>query len=816
MDWIVSVNGKTAADQETPLPVLPGRANSLTVRAAQDPAEEDLRAVLEVITADGRRRVERATMGPQGASLDLGPFTAPALYDYESGVVHRRGYRLRLRVEHAAGGKKAAGWSFYQGLTRDAEAEWLFPGETERVVYNDGHIPEDQSVWNPLLYSGAPMDPPILLRLAPEVLLDPDRVVAMYRLRGTPPVPGPIRATLVAGGEGAHEPRYAAEVEVDGEWQRTELPARGWPEGAYAVELRPEVGGKAYCEGPVLTYRRKPVRPGAVSVSPLSPFTLQLDPERDVVAVDEPPPEGVIEAEVQGWHAVFALADGPCGVRVGGEPWTRRVEPPTVPELGAVFVAACDLTGRRITIVHDSVSEKGIRSVRLVPVTEASVKAFRRLAENPPSVLCGVDDWWSYFLSHLREPAALDHGEFDRIMQGQREVGITSLAWAVGRSWVQYHSKLPDACLFPCADLSPEHIERYPYHEIWAHVVRDLDGWGYPLARRHKHGMKLHGWLCMNRHYDAVSFDGVFQSPWMRSHPEFNHQSKGDGSRDVSRVEYFFQEARRERLDILEEAAGFGPDGLVIGCCRQPPMAGYNEEMVRAYVDETGDDPRELDITDGERFSKWLRWRAEWFTVMLRDLRRRLGPVEERLQKRIPVAVRVPDEGIEWLLACGMDLQTWAREGLIDEVLLDPLDDGGSQVSHDLAPYVRLCREYGLTVLGGINGNTGPFGIHGQFNPVVGLRRALGVLGSGVDGIEIYEAEMLATCTHERWLVPLWGNAGLCERFLAESNVEAVFPVTASCAALGHDNHSYYASCSGYSLVGKRGAPMPRGAVRLL
>jgi hypothetical protein len=81
-----------------------------------------------------------------------------------------------------------------------------------------------------------------------------------------------------------------------------------------------------------------------------------------------------------------------------------------------------------------------------------------------------------------------------------------------------------------------------------------------------------------------------------------------------------------------------------------------------------------------------------------------------------------------------------------------------------------------------------------------------------VDGIEIYEAEVLALCSRERWMIPLWGNAELCERFLSESNLEAVYPIAASNAVVGHDNHWLY----GQSWEGRRGEQLPRGTERTL
>jgi hypothetical protein len=54
------------------------------------------------------------------------------------------------------------------------------------------------------------------------------------------------------------------------------------------------------------------------------------------------------------------------------------------------------------------------------------------------------------------------------------------------------------------------------------------------------------------------------------------------------------------------------------------------------------------------------------------------------------------------------------------------------------------------------------------------------------------ETELLARCSPFRWVLPLFGNAERLRTFLAGSNIEACYPVTASSAFFGHDNHSYW------------------------
>ena len=73
----------------------------------------------------------------------------------------------------------------------------------------------------------------------------------------------------------------------------------------------------------------------------------------------------------------------------------------------------------------------------------------------------------------------------------------------------------------------------------------------------------------------------------------------------------------------------------------------------------------------------------------------------------------------------------------------------------------------------------------------VGLRRAQGLLHAGADGIEIFETDAQVANDHYRWVLPMFGDMEKTEEFLATSNMESCFPIVASTAAYGHDNHSY-------------------------
>ena len=458
------------------------------------------------------------------------------------------------------------------------------------------------------------------------------------------------------------------------------------------------------------------------------------------------------------------------------------------PEFGPVFVCVRDFSGEEIELRAENLPRAGIRALRAIPVTEASARSFLDATARLPVELRGIADWWDYFDEHSR--TELD--QIEMILAGQREVGMTSLSWAIGRSCLLYHSRLAQADLFPGVPLTEDILARYPHFAAWRSMVHDHDTFGYVLSRRHHHGLRIDAWLTMNRHYSPSSYGGVLTSSWARQHPEVKRYPKHTDEPDLSRVEFFFAEARRERVDILVEAAGLGSDGLTIGCCRQPPMAGYNPAMVAEYRRVAGVDPRRLDYTDGEPFQRWLRWRCRGLTELLRELRRELRGLPGG---GLPVAARVPCEGLFFNIAEGMDVERWVAEGLVDELQLDPLHDAFAHGSQDIRPYIELCREYGVRVLGGVNGSTGALDIGGVAgSPAAAVRRAIGLISAGVDGIEIYESEIFAAASHYRWLVPLWGNARLARRFLRESNLESVFPIDAANALGGSDNHWSYSN----------------------
>jgi hypothetical protein len=235
------------------------------------------------------------------------------------------------------------------------------------------------------------------------------------------------------------------------------------------------------------------------------------------------------------------------------------------------LVDAADLTDSEIAIYAADAPGSGLVQLRLVPVTAASVQQVRAATSRPPVPLRAAADWGTYFIpppSHHSAGGRLGADQLDAMLRGHAEIGLRSIGWTVGRSWVEYHSALPDATRFPAVPLdtiAPEHQRMYAGR---SYMINQLDPLAHVLARRTEEGVEILPMLAMQRHYGAAAYGGIFRSAWIGAHPEVWRVNKGASRGSDSAASYYFPEVRRERIDILCEVAERSPDGLVVDWCR--------------------------------------------------------------------------------------------------------------------------------------------------------------------------------------------------------------------------------------------------------
>ena len=858
----LSVDGVDLNPSDRELQLVPGVPHRLSFTVPQ-PGDLEFQGRVTRRLPSGRTVTETRPFRRR-ISFDLGPLTAPGRYEYEAGAVYFRGYEIEIQVTvpdiHVTVPNWEKTWVFRQQLSREVTTERLGMGEGGLPVKALRFVAggPERVVFDPKLASADL----ISLRMHPDVLLHKDRLSLLAEVRpgaGPGRIQGEMRV-LDASGQSLWT-RELTLTRREG-LRNIPVPVEGWPDGNYRVQFLPRMAGRLWPDGPELDYRRRTEPPDTLLLTPLASWRLQIDPDRPEILIHDfqrahsrwgdshldaeswewkrLPGDGAAlvgtgdysEAPVtyrlptRGTYAVF-LGTGGSGLHIQvGRKGLIRDAPPT--QLGEeTFVTAADLTGEVIRFYSGgnpgkwldwkkAGDQRGMATrLRLVPVTPESVRNLRNRMSSPPKPLLAVNDWACYFDVIW---SRLLPDQFRSIVCGQSELGFGTIGWSVGRSWVEYHSRLPQTTRFPCASYrKAQQIRDYSPHDYGRRIrmINEYDALEEVNRTREGCRAQVWPWLAMQRHYGANRYGGIFSSDFYKRHPEWWRIAK-DGS-DSRGLSYYFPQVRKERVDILLEVAERGADGLLVGCDRQVPMLLYNPAMVAAYREATGVDPQKIDVSAGRPYRDWVRWRADFFTQVLRDLKAGLAARD----RPVPLAVRIPAAGLFHNLAQGLDVERWCREKLVDQLQLDPLQDLRGQADQDIRPYLDLGRLYGIPIVAGMGatayigaGGTNswthvidqdgsrvvPRGGAGLTNLVPGLKRALGLIEGGADAIDAYETELLAQVDPIRFLVAMYGHRSRMEEFLRESNLESVAPVNADNAASGHDNHSRWVT--GWTLEG--------------
>jgi len=361
-------------------------------------------------------------------------------------------------------------------------------------------------------------------------------------------------------------------------------------------------------------------------------------------------------------------------------------------------------------------------------------------------------------------------------LQAHLDCGIRHVIWAIGRSAVDYHSALPHTTLY-LGDSRPE-------TKIIGDVMRERCCLRTALAFAKERGMTLYARLCMNRHYGG-GYGGGLTSRFAAEHPEWHEVTK-DGKPDKTRLSYFFPEHRQERLDILCEVALIGAHGLCLDFARQVPMLRYHPKLVEAYMAQGKPDPRRLALDDPQ-FMDWCRFRCGFVTTFLRDLRRALREVEKQTGHRVPVMARVTDAGLTVNLMEATDIETWLKEGLIDELCTDPLWWLQFKYPDTVKPYAELAHAHSLKHWGGANTVPAP---KTRLNPISLLQRVKRQYDEGADGVALYQSDTGCVDPVLKPILSKLSDPAAIAALLADPALLAKYPQDDASRLFSVDNHS--------------------------
>jgi uncharacterized lipoprotein YddW (UPF0748 family) len=192
----------------------------------------------------------------------------------------------------------------------------------------------------------------------------------------------------------------------------------------------------------------------------------------------------------------------------------------------------------------------------------------------------------------------------------------------------------------------------------------------------HQIGLEVHAWVSINEDDHGWGI----RSRFTKEHPE-SRWRKRDGAVYHSQQSFAYPEVLKYKLAVVNEiVSNYAVDGVLLdwlrtGDVRDNPQTdahgvadhGYEPPLIDGFKAKYGVDPG--DLPNGE--DSWVRYRARPHTEFMRAARRIVR--EKRPTATVSVLVAHPlcyrglndkiDGNLRGLL---LDVETWAKEGLID------------------------------------------------------------------------------------------------------------------------------------------------------
>ncbi len=232
-------------------------------------------------------------------------------------------------------------------------------------------------------------------------------------------------------------------------------------------------------------------------------------------------------------------------------------------------------------------------------------------------------------------------------------------------------------------------------------------------------------------------------------HPEWHLYYRDLKTTTGSGMDFSFSEVRAQRLAVIREWCDkfHGFDGICIDLHRHPRMVGYPPHLVAEFHNKFGIDLAVTGSPDKDFLDeRWLKMRAEYFTMFLREVRKELS---RRHGPEFPLAARVGNTFQQALLE-GADIARWLEEGLVGMLVLNHRAEGSASnpLDADSRPIIEAAHAADVLVIPSTDG-----AIHVDFegDDISGFAPHLDRWRNrGADGFCFYEGERAAR--DGRWL----------------------------------------------------------------
>ena len=229
------------------------------------------------------------------------------------------------------------------------------------------------------------------------------------------------------------------------------------------------------------------------------------------------------------------------------------------------------------------------------------------------------------------------------------------------------------------------------YNQSGNDPLRQCIDKAHQIGKRFWMSLRPQGWV-----HAIPPYDQLWRSSFFVSRPEYRCL-EANGT-PLSTLSVTFPAVRAQIQAMFEEVLDRGADGITILFARGFALTRYEEPVRARFRELYGLEAREIPDTDSRLRKVW----AEFITVWIRELRAMLdakGPTA--LVKRRELIVQ-GGPCLEWNLAYGIDVEAWAKEGLVDVVMPYPVHTHTDRIGDtlikqpngwiDIAAYVRVLK----------------------------------------------------------------------------------------------------------------------------
>ncbi len=208
-------------------------------------------------------------------------------------------------------------------------------------------------------------------------------------------------------------------------------------------------------------------------------------------------------------------------------------------------------------------------------------------------------------------------------------------------------------------------------HAMRRFVDQGVDPLRVVIEYAHEVGLELWASDRISHTYPLGAYCDNFSNTFHRKHYGERVANRDGTLRNTMSLAY--PAFRDFKIRALVEQARYGIDGIYIDFLRFDPVVGFEAPIVDSFQAVYGKNPRNPAMSDTD--AEWLAHKASFVTGFLRELRAALAPVERERGARIPIATQVfavrnysNGRFADASMHNGLDIQAWAREGLVDIV----------------------------------------------------------------------------------------------------------------------------------------------------